>query len=55
MCACWTFRCERLFPLSSPQFPRTFAVLAVELFGDPDHRPVDHGAVIAGTCAEQCR
>jgi len=25
-----------------------FAVFAVELFGHPDHRAVDHGAVVAG-------
>lgn len=44
----YLFLCERLFPLSGPQFPRPFAVLAVELVGRPEHRAVDHGAIIAG-------
>lgn len=46
MRTCWLFRYERLFPLFGPQFSRPFTVLAFELVGDPDHRAVDHGAVV---------
>ena len=48
MCIRRRFHRERLFPLFGPQFARPFTVLAVELFGHPDHRAVDHGAVVAG-------
>lgn len=48
MRVCWTFRLERCFPLSRPQFPRAFAVLALELVGYPEQRAVDHGAVVSG-------
>lgn len=39
---------ERLLPLSGPQLSRMFATLAVELFGHPKQRAVDHDAVVAG-------
>ena len=45
---CRRFHRERLFPPSCPQLPRPFGVLAIELFGDPDHRAEDGGAVVAG-------
>lgn len=48
MRACRTLHLERLSPLFGPKFSRPFSVLAVELVGHPDHRPVDHGAVVAG-------
>ena len=31
-----------------PDAARMFAILAFELFGDPEHRPKYHGAIIAG-------
>ncbi len=46
MPVCRTFRLERRFPHSGPQLPRMFAVLAVELFANPEQRAIDHGAVI---------
>lgn len=46
MRVCWTFRLERLFPLSGPQFPRPFTVFAVELFGHSDERAENDGAII---------
>ena len=47
MRSCWTFRLERLFPLSGPEFARAFAGLAVELFGHPEQCAEDYGAVVA--------
>lgn len=47
MRVCGVFRLERLFPFCGPQFPRSFAVLALELFGYPDQCAVDGGAIIA--------
>ncbi len=46
MRVCWTFRLERLFPLSGPQFPRPFTVFAVKLFGHSDERAENDGAII---------
>src|SRR6185437_6264548 len=39
---------ECLLPLRNPEHPRVFALIALELVGDPEQCAVDHGAVVAG-------
>ena len=48
MRACRTFHLERHFSEFRPCIARMFAALSLELIGDPEHRTVDHGAVVAG-------
>lgn len=44
----FAFRVERPLSLIGPQASRLLALIALELVGHPEHRAVDHGAVIAG-------
>lgn len=48
MRACRTFHLERHFSEFLPCIARMFAALSLELIGDPEHRTVDHGAVVTG-------
>lgn len=42
------FHSERPFPLFGPNLSRMLTVLALELFGHPQERAVDGGAVVVG-------
>lgn len=51
-CCPWQACLEYLLPVSRPQFSRSFAVRALELFGHPNERALDHLAVIVGALDE---